>query len=139
MHYLCIEGQFLGTRFQERNNLLIGRKPVANIHVMLSQYFVLLGDQKKPNREKINFLKNNGFVLAVFLYVFDKVCRHIRPMLAWVQVMANVVAIVEAPAVVAGVDAGDAVLVGVGRVARVDERRQSFVVDSIAKKWPLLQ
>src|SRR5580658_5530951 len=86
----------------------LGRE-VAEANEALREEVVAFGHQAGPHAEEVEAGKDDRALLIVGDRVAEKLPGHLGPVAGRLEMMADVIAVVEAAAVVRGVDARDAV------------------------------
>lgn len=106
---------------QKGHHLLFRGILVTNVHEVPGQQVIALAHQVGPYMQEVNAVKHNGIVADVVLDGTAEIIGVFRPVHGGFDVMADVVAIVPAFVVVLGIDAGNAVLVGIAGVFRANK------------------
>lgn len=88
----------------------------------LREGFVLVQHEHQPYLEEIDAFKHEGALVHVGLDVLFELAGHLGPVHGRAHVMTDVIAVVKAAAIVACVDARDAVAVAVAGCLTVDKR-----------------
>lgn len=113
--------ELCGAGTEQGDHLVVGAVAVADVHEVSGQQVVTVAHQVDEHMQKVNAVEHYGIVSSILVNSAHKIFRVLCPVHGAVQVMADVVAIVPALYIVLGVDAGNAVLVGVTWVIGINK------------------
>ena len=118
-HSRCHKGRHIhlaGAGAEESDDLFIRRKAIPEVYEVFSQQVVTATHQIDEYMQEMNTVKNYCIVGHIFIESFQEISRMLCPVHGGLQVVADVVTIVPAFYIVLGIDAGNAVLIGIARI-----------------------
>ncbi len=114
--------QRVHARLEHRDDLFFRALNAVEADVGAREGLPAACPEQDRDHEEVDSLKHDRAVGDVDLAVVDDLFGSLGPVTVGLEVVADVIAVVEAAAVVAGVDAGDGVDVAVAGARGIDER-----------------